>query len=360
MHDFLATHFDGEANILRDFPVTLDPHPRTPDLSLAVQAGGHRIRLICLGVKGDWAYVRKVIWMKFINVIRGSFEKKIVQSFGWPWPTKIQLKAFHLITGWNCNRICHRCTSQAHVGKTSCSVPIALQKTYMLLYLSPSVRISWFEPTLQEWYNPSDAASWRLEGEGALPYKTAEPPSPLRNLIGNGDPKYILLDYCHVFHLGYGQDLGASAIVVLAKINFFGGDRALDARLAVAYSRYSSWLKRSKKSGSLNEFSKKVFGMGSLGSSLANAFDLSLGKRIRKKSIKYIKLIGLYLIWPKQSHLLIHSFFGHFPEERQQCISGFFGKQSLWDKTGFDLAGRWNSASWIWGKIWGDTALSTI
>ena len=85
--------------------------------------------------------------------------------------------------------------------------------------------------------------------------------------------------------------------MVLAKINFFGNARALDSRLAVAYSCYSSWLKRNKKSGSLNEFSKKVFGMGSLGSSLAYLFDLSLGKCIR--TMYHIRLIkvSIWIIW---------------------------------------------------------------
>ena len=40
--------------------------PRTPTLSFssspACQIDGHRIRLICIGVKGDWAFIRKAPW----------------------------------------------------------------------------------------------------------------------------------------------------------------------------------------------------------------------------------------------------------------------------------------------------------
>ena len=202
----------------------------------------------------------------------------------------INTQACHLNTGWNCKRLCHLCTSQE---RFSGFLPSQILKGLLLIYVNLSAHYvhvyvyvciyacltymicrCWI-PTLlsrvhivtapcrRTGHNPRSGARWRLDGPGPLPFKPTLPNSSVLSIAGTGAPKYVLLDYCHAFHLGYGQDLGASAIVVLALLSYFGTDRSLDSRLGNAFSRYTSWLKRSKKTSSLHDFSKKTFGMGS-------------------------------------------------------------------------------------------------
>ena len=125
------------------------------------------------------------------------------------------------------------------------------------------IEVHMMKAPCQDWHNPKSDARWRLDGPGPLPFKLGMPNSSVLSVAGTGAPKYVLLDYCHAYHLGYGQDLGASAIVVLALMSYFGTDRALDSRLGNAFVWYSSWLKTSKKTSSLHDFSKKTFGFGS-------------------------------------------------------------------------------------------------
>ncbi|CAK8993732.1 unnamed protein product, partial [Durusdinium trenchii] len=49
------------------------------------------------------------------------------------------------------------------------------------------------------------------------------------------DPKYILLDFLHIYHIGYGMDAAASSIVLLCNRGHFGNARKLDDNLAEAY-----------------------------------------------------------------------------------------------------------------------------
>ena len=137
-----------------------------------------------------------------------------------------------------------------------------IQGSTVLLLHAPHISASMYVSELQDWHDPRSSAVWRHQGAGPSPYKANPGPAPLRQIPGCDQPSSILLDYCHCFHLGYGQDLGASALVVLCKMGFFGADRAFDSRLEGAYRRYSQWLKRNKKFGSsLAEFTKKNLGM---------------------------------------------------------------------------------------------------
>ncbi|CAL1165200.1 unnamed protein product [Cladocopium goreaui] len=114
----------------------------------------------------------------------------------------------------------------------------------------------------KEWQNPTESAAWRTSGDGGCPYKPGF--APLRHIPGCHEPKYILLDYCHVFHLGYGQDMAASSIILLSLLGHFGNERKLDNRLIAAYEKFDQWCRANHRTSAIDEFSKQSFGMGSL------------------------------------------------------------------------------------------------
>ena len=86
--------------------------------------------------------------------------------------------------------------------------------------------------------------------------------APLAQIPGCHEPKYILLDYCHIFHLGYGMDCGASSIILLCELGHFGLMRKLDDRLDEAYKSFDTWCKTNRRTTAIDEFSKQSFGMG--------------------------------------------------------------------------------------------------
>lgn len=71
------------------------------------------------------------------------------------------------------------------------------------------------------------------------------------------------LDFCHAFHLGYGIDMSASSIVLLAKLGHFGSQRALPERLDAAFARYMEWCRVTGKVTAIHEFSRLKFDMAS-------------------------------------------------------------------------------------------------
>lgn len=111
---------------------------------------------------------------------------------------------------------------------------------------------------LKEWENPTESAAWRSEGPGDPPFKSF---SYMLQIPGSHAPKYITLDYLHIYHLGYGMDASASSIVLLCKLGHFGAARALDDKLEVAYNRFDGWCKANKRTTSIDSFSQQSFGM---------------------------------------------------------------------------------------------------
>lgn len=99
-----------------------------------------------------------------------------------------------------------------------------------------------------------------MNGPGESPYKPGDL-SPLLDVPGCNAPEHVQLDFCHCFHLGYGVDMAASAIVLLAKLGKFSQDRALNDRLKVAFEKFSAWCAASHKTTSIIRFSKLDFDM---------------------------------------------------------------------------------------------------
>lgn len=78
---------------------------------------------------------------------------------------------------------------------------------------------------------------------------------------GFEDKRYILLDFCHIFHLGYGIDMAASTIVLFAKLSHYGTHNKFDDRLEEAYKRFDLWCHQTGRTSSIREFSARTFGM---------------------------------------------------------------------------------------------------
>ena len=82
---------------------------------------------------------------------------------------------------------------------------------------------------------------------------------------GCGYRDAVLIDYLHVFHLGYGMDASASTIVLLSLLGHYGNARKLDTRLACAYDYFDDWCRREGRTSSIDAFSKLHFKMGKKG-----------------------------------------------------------------------------------------------
>lgn len=67
----------------------------------------------------------------------------------------------------------------------------------------------------------------------------------------------------HVWNLGIGGDLAASAIVALAQMKVFEGSNC-PARLDAAYESFSTWCALNNKTANTKAFEKKTFKMKSL------------------------------------------------------------------------------------------------
>ena len=131
---------------------------------------------------------------------------------------------------------------------------------------------SWYILPLKEWENPSETAAWRAGGPGPSPYKDGF--APMNQIPGCHAPKYIMLDYCHIYHLGYGMDAAASSIALLCELGHFGTMRKLDDKLEEAYKRFDQWCKVNRRTTALDEFSKQGFGMGGFPGYQPKLFDI--------------------------------------------------------------------------------------
>lgn len=149
----------------------------------------------------------------------------------WPkTPSSNCPQAFHMNCGFNCLAKCHLCDAN-------------------------------------DWHHMGEDALWRQTcgtNRNGSPFKPG--PVPLLSVPGISQ-ETILPDSLHCFHLGWGQDLGASGIVLLCKLGYFDGS-TLDAKLKSAYSNYTAWLSRNHKTSGIDWWSKKKLDMAS------NLFDL--------------------------------------------------------------------------------------
>lgn len=86
---------------------------------------------------------------------------------------------------------------------------------------------------------------------------------------GCGYRDAVLIDYLHVYHLGYGMDSAASSIVLLALLGHYGNARKFDTRLACAFEYFDDWCHHEGRTSSIDAFSRVNFKMqgkkGSLG-----------------------------------------------------------------------------------------------
>ena len=110
----------------------------------------------------------------------------------------------------------------------------------------------------KEWENPN--GEWKHHCPGMSPYKDHF--APLRLVPGCDKPHHILLDFCHIFHLGYGLDMGSSSIILLCILGHWGHSRKLDDALEIAYEKFNIWCKKNHRTSAINDFSKQSFGMG--------------------------------------------------------------------------------------------------
>ena len=82
---------------------------------------------------------------------------------------------------------------------------------------------------------------------------------PLLRIPGMGASS-IATDPLHTFHLGWGVDLAASGLLMLAKLGYFGSG-ALDARLQQAYEHFLQFCRAEGKTTSCDNFAKRDFDM---------------------------------------------------------------------------------------------------
>ena len=134
------------------------------------------------------------------------------------------------------------------LGRTG-SLHLAHQRIVVYMFLQ-----HWHE----DWWDPRPTSKWVTGGTGPSPFKPGTV-SPLIAICKNTED--ICLDYCHAFHLGMGQDVAASSVVLMALLFHFGTSRALNARLEVAYARFSLWCKTHRRTTSVPEFTKLGFDM---------------------------------------------------------------------------------------------------
>ena len=111
----------------------------------------------------------------------------------------------------------------------------------------------------QEWFNMSVSAPWRCPSDrpGPSPYEERQP-QPSLSLVPGAHPLAAPPDQAHVFHMGWGKDLCASTIILLARLAWWSGT-SLERRLAAAFNAFTAWRVAAGAYSSLTEFSLKKF-----------------------------------------------------------------------------------------------------
>ena len=107
-------------------------------------------------------------------------------------------------------------------------------------------------------------APWRSalgENRGSSPYWLDPADIPLLQIPGMNQES-ILPDSCHCFHLGWGIDLAASGLVLLAKRGCFGNG-TLNDRLQAKYKTYTRWCSTEKRTTGISWWSTKKLDMAS-------------------------------------------------------------------------------------------------
>ena len=107
-----------------------------------------------------------------------------------------------------------------------------------------------------------DNAPWRdpRNRPGPSPYKACS--NPFYQLLPGADnPFRIKPDIVHTLHIGFGQDMCASTIVLLAKKGCFGNPRSLDDRLAMAYASYQEYCHNTQRFTACDGWTTKTLGM---------------------------------------------------------------------------------------------------
>ena len=91
------------------------------------------------------------------------------------------------------------------------------------------------------------------------PHKHSNDNIPLFRIPGL-ETQRVITDPLHCFHLGWGQDLAAGGLVMLAHLGHFGRG-GLDAKLAQAFELFLAWCVAAGKSTSCDKFSRRDFDM---------------------------------------------------------------------------------------------------
>ena len=159
----------------------------------------------------------------------------------------------------------------------------------------------------------------------------------MRSIAGTHLPRHILLDYTHIFHLGYGIDASASSIVLLAMLGHWGEDRKLDTCLQQAYEQYDLWCKANHRTTSIDEFSRHAFGMGGC-----------LNSRIQL--IVFSILMPLFLCWPILHICWYRNFQNPLTAQARKSVSDQPGWKSFRHCVGHGMA-AWLAWSWLAGYV---------
>ena len=162
-----------------------------------------RLHFIWLGGKGDWKYLRADPW----------FKRACQPELPRPSTCHLHGTAFASAT--------------FAAGRTAC---LCVRQCFGF--------------SMQDWYDQSADAAWRHERPDVLPFKGGM--HPFFPLPGGGDPRNILIDVAHTFHIkGVGVDFCASAVVMMCRKNMFGrqgrGHASLDVLIHRAFSSFMEY-----------------------------------------------------------------------------------------------------------------------
>lgn len=194
------------------------------------------------------------MWYASVARVIGSISARLILLNLTPgWVFHVQLQAYRLEPGYNWKQVrkCHLCMGQARLGwnEQKCVRPII--SYHMVIDCLPC----------QDWDDPSLDARWRSTvGEEAWDSAFKQGEKPFQMVPGLESSKRLLPDTLHTFHLGWGKDLGSSAVVLLARLKLLEG-RSLDAKLETGYMSFCEWCHAHGKTCSTTEFSKLKFDM---------------------------------------------------------------------------------------------------